>query len=368
MLVFKRAPPPRSPLRRDVEKERHSEGLKQWNDSSVAREVIDISKLKEFEGTSFSYVLACEGSSCNSAAQSAQVQVERRTHNGRKHVLDATIVDGYDDGQSPRKRQSVDCVKISLYNLIPQPHHHPYSHATVSQSSELEIIQRFEPFSKAPFISIGPVSPSRAETYFRDPYARSAWVIPVEGKLPWKEVSTAQIDAAQTTSTSQPTQVLAAPCIISWTPRAIRMFWEDLLVIRMHQALGAISLSFHVASAMEAQLNAITSANMRQTRSNGLVTDSLWPTPLSPKNLNYCTYIKIYHDTRLTMHVRSVLDAWRTEIEIPWKGEAPKLTSTSTKYQLRSAAAPIQKKTRFRPLLRAKLVLLDEEGQAIGIC
>ena len=87
-------------------------------------------------------------------------------------------------------------------------------------------------------------------------------------------------------------------------------YWEDLLEIRKKGSIGPIGLSYTVPSTSTA-------------------------------------YVKLYHEARYSLHVRRVLDAWKTVISANEDGAKDK---------------------KVRPLIGAKLILVDEVSHAVGVC
>ncbi|KAL5514739.1 hypothetical protein ACEPAG_2055 [Sanghuangporus baumii] len=346
-LVLSQTPPLCPSLWRNSGKSCLIDAPKQWlaSDVPASRERPVVQILKEFDGTDFSYLL-----DRGSLSKKTQSCINEQQNNKGKRKRDHNVADEADEKEEERKkkRRPVGSTTISVYDLIPHPHHHPYSPVGADQRPNLDISKCFPPFSKAPFISIAPFTPDKVEKHVKDPYARSAWVIPVTGKLPWKESSPARVVDNLAISSTPTRRVPTASFSITWTPLLINKFWSDLIEIRKQATLGAISLSFHVASVDESKPTA---------RSN------------IPARLEQCTYVKLYHDVRYAMYVRSVLDAWRTELEIPATSIASRVTTSPRRNRASSntASAPPEK-IKFRPLQGAKIILLNETGQAIGLC
>ncbi|KAL5497902.1 hypothetical protein ACEPAH_2833 [Sanghuangporus vaninii] len=367
-LVLSKTPPSSPSLGRDSRKSGLVDAPKQW----LARDVSDFRErpvaqmLKEFEGTDFSYLL-----DQGSLSKKTQSCINEEQNSKGKRKRDRNVADEADEEEKERekKRQPVVNTTFSVYDLIPHPHHHPYSPVGAYQRPNLDITKRFSPFSKAPFIPIVPFTPDKVEKYLKDPYARSAWVIPVTGELPWKESSPGRVMDNLAVSSIQTRRVPTASFSITWTPLVINRFWSDLLEIRKQATLGAISLSFHVASADEPKVNLTLTTNYERMLTKMDIFQRPAQSYMPTRLLEQCTYVKLYHDVRYAMYVRSVLDAWRTEVEVPATSIASRVTASprQTRTSSNTSSTPPEK-IKFRPLQGAKIILLDETGQAIGIC
>ncbi|THH01082.1 hypothetical protein EW145_g6982 [Phellinidium pouzarii] len=271
--------------------------IKRWGHLDADAEVTDVSNLKEFEGTDLSYLYKRK-----KITEKYPPQHQRTKKRSREAFDEGQCVDVH----RVKKRRRVECTH--LHDLIPQPHHHSHPTFATGNCLDSEIIRRFPPYSKAPFVCIVPYSRKAAATYFKDVYARSAWVIPVKGKLPWKDASQAQLEDSLTSVSLMTSGVLGVP--IRWTAVLIGKFWDDLLEIRKRHVLGAISISYHVGSREELQ------EQITKTTFTTRIKEPLPVDPPTPTHLSQCTYIKIYHDVRYALYVRSVLDVWKTEVEV----------------------------------------------------
>ncbi|KAL5478405.1 hypothetical protein ACEPAI_2589 [Sanghuangporus weigelae] len=349
-LILSKTPPLCPSLGRNSGKSCLVDAPKQWlaSDVSDSRERPVDQMLKEFEGTDFSYLL-----DRGSLSKKTQSCINEQQNNKGKRKRDHNVAGeaGEEGEERKKKRQPVGSTTISVYDLIPHPHHHPYSPVGADQRPNLDITKRFPPFSKAPFISIAPFTPDKVEKHLKDPYVRSAWVIPVTGKLPWKESSPARVVDNLAISSIQTRRVPTESFSITWTPLLINKFWSDLLEIRKQATLGAISLSFHVASVDESKVNFTLTTNYAQ--------------PLTKMAFFSLQLGQTY---RLVLN-NALLDAWRTELEVPATSIASRVTTSPRRSRTSSntTSAPPEK-IKFRPLQGAKIILLDEIGQAIGLC
>ncbi|KAH8112283.1 hypothetical protein DFH11DRAFT_518266 [Phellopilus nigrolimitatus] len=342
-LVLSTSPPLASSLRYGHGKKKLKKVVNQWGDLDDTKgKAIDKKKLREFRGTDFSYLLTRK----KPLNQPQQIHDRKRSLDEEQGV----------DLQREKKRRRIE--SASLYDLIPQPHHHPHPAVAPGQSLDTDIMKRFLPYSKAPFFASTRYSTEEVGLYFKDPFARSAWIVPVRGKLPWIDASHARLLDTLGSASEANRQS------INWTPFLLRNFWQDLLEIRNRRVLGAFSFSFHVGAAeKEGQISKHTFFDRTDSRRTKVPPLADPPTPV---NLAQCTYIKIYHDVRYALYVRSVLDAWRTEIELEDEPSTPPDAPGTSRMHM--AAVPTVRKLKARPLLGAKLVLVDEASQPVGTC
>ena len=112
-----------------------------------------------------------------------------------------------------------------------------------------------------------------------------------------------------------------------WSAEMITEFWDFLSNVRKVGAIGAISISLHVAD----------------RHASGSVVEKTHP-------LLQCSHIKIWHDAELALYVRTVLNAWKFACIDPANSDGAART------------------TKIKPLNKAKLVLLDESITGVMIC
>ncbi|KAF9467702.1 hypothetical protein BDZ94DRAFT_1305320 [Collybia nuda] len=231
-----------------------------------------------------------------------------------------------------------------LHNVVPQPHIHPSLHTTLSKSIKVLPYKRRKPI---------PIPPHTLPLPSPSPYARSAWVVPIRGSLPWEGCTSAVI-LDSSGILPYPSQQSEEPIV--WTHSSLVSFWAFLLNLRTACNVGPIGLSFHTSrplfpqggssynlvppiSGSENQMvyELHTTANTRSTAS---------PTPSRPP-LSNVDYIKIYHEAPLAMYVRNALHVWAYQSD----------TSTDTKIT----------HEKIRILKGARLVLVDERAKGILI-
>ena len=189
--------------------------------------------------------------------------------------------------------------------------------------------------------------------YLDTPGARSAWVIPVRGSLPWKGSTSALIlDASEGVLPNGPVKVQDHR-EITWTHAALVKFWNFLFAIQQSKNLGPISLSFYAKP-----VSPIVVSNGADTFSVGInrhpIFDGDMPMPQTvdvplQEPLSDVDHIKVYHDTANTMYMRNILDAWSYEENI----------------NIMSSSVDILRGKKIRMLKGAVLVLLNEKSEAI---
>lgn len=104
---------------------------------------------------------------------------------------------------------------------------------------------------------------------------RTGWIVPLCGSGPVEDASGAQSSANS-----------IRPCSnIIWNSSTLSQFWTFLLQQRMHHRLGPLSLGYIYAPPSTKQLD--------------------------PMGSRLLEYIKIYHDVKYAMKIRSVLDSFR---------------------------------------------------------
>jgi hypothetical protein len=167
-------------------------------------------------------------------------------------------------------------------------------------------------------------------------HSRSAWIIPVQGVLPWHGSTTASVLLGDL-----PRGVHEAGEIV-WTHGSLRAFWDFLLALRQARTLGALSLSFHAAPAHPHSCS-LSSAEYSKRDPGSHVTSSdpdSGGAHLCRMPLLAVDHVKVYHDVGCAMFLRNVLDAWR------FAGEGDGVT-------------------KVRVLKGARLVLVDERSKGV---
>ncbi|KAG6818793.1 hypothetical protein H0H93_001603 [Arthromyces matolae] len=218
-----------------------------------------------------------------------------------------------------------------LHRVIAQPHFYPSPTPTLSKP-----VKQY-PYDKALPSLIPPRTEpfSPLEPQYR--YSRCAWLVPIRGKPPWHQCTSATILDSSLDYTLKQKEIEHRNEEIIWTHDSLRDFWNFLLTLRTKGVSGAIGLSFHASrpsrhSAITQSLHThsnTTSIPYSQYYHEQDVTpflakfDSI-PSPAnSPsQSLHFNTntnprivlstldHIKIYHEARYTMHLRNFLHLW----------------------------------------------------------
>ncbi|KAI0092970.1 hypothetical protein BDY19DRAFT_883104 [Irpex rosettiformis] len=273
----------------------------------------------------------------------------------------------------PHKRRRLE--RRPLYSLIPEPHLYtvpiPLMSTEFSPPTLPEEQQNSKTYTTLNTLEILPSScytNQTLDTLFKDPYSRSAWVIPVRGIPPFSHCTAASIldtDVDADNSTSQPNTALLpsgplsndahqdSPGSITWTPDALRSFWNFLIAVREAGNTGPIALSFHCTNPYIPSASSTTGRAFGQNRStvpgsNGKSSTGKRSTSeLKSKSasLRDLDYFKVYVDAPYVSKMRDVLHVWRYEYLLPTQlgGEV----------------------TRTRLLRGAKFVLVDERNKGV---
>ncbi|OSD00460.1 hypothetical protein PYCCODRAFT_1469353 [Trametes coccinea BRFM310] len=238
----------------------------------------------------------------------------------------------------------------SLFRVLPQPHFRPSP--TTLRKPWLSLVQ-VDGF-KAPFAPIPPHTADTVEEYLSDIFTRVAWIIPVRGCLGWHTATPAFVIVGDPTSESPRSEDLSFEgedgkrgcSSIKWTEQSLLEFWDFLQGLRDAGNFGALALAFNVAHALSVAPFLSPSSHREPPNRLPPVADahaSCTPTTEQSERgsmVGQCDYIKIYHDTRYTHGLRTLLQAWfyRTD------------------------------GTKTQPLKDAKLVLVDARGKGLLVC
>ncbi|KAJ3561684.1 hypothetical protein NP233_g10044 [Leucocoprinus birnbaumii] len=280
-------PPPRIPGNRSIE-------LKEWDSSLDENEVYCLKDLVEFSTSDFSL------------RELIPVSTDREGNlsEGNKKLAHGP-----------------------LNHLIPQPHIlvPPNPRASSRQAN----ITQYHRFKKSEPI---PISPYALPFNDFDEYDRVGWIIPVRGKLPWPEATSAVLLDSIQALPSNPRKSQTKE--LEWTAAAITKFWEFLLQLRNARNLGPLGISFHAVPSPSVD------GSVRVSRTAG--TDTIHTarsSQLLSFSISSVDHIKIYHDWSQYSQLRNILDAWAFEPQ----------------------------SHKIRLLLGAKLVLMDARSRGILI-
>ncbi|KAF8902599.1 hypothetical protein CPB84DRAFT_1746599 [Gymnopilus junonius] len=205
----------------------------------------------------------------------------------------------------------------SLYHVIPQPHIHPSPYTASDSPPKVKPFKKNEPIFIAPYTML-PTSD-----------VRLGWLIPIRGTFSWDHCTNAELLDSSSDLRCPPGS--GSLNCVSWTEDSLLKFWDFLLSLRKIGSLGSLGVSFHLARSKDPPPASSVST------SRGAAETSLYSS-----RLNFCDYIKVYHDAPKALYVRYALDIWQ--------------------YQRSSEGGQLQK---IRLLKGARLALLDEASQGI---
>ncbi|KAL0946230.1 hypothetical protein HGRIS_012489 [Hohenbuehelia grisea] len=298
------------------------EDIKDWGVKACTEEVFRLSDLEEFQSTEF-------------PVRAHPVVLKSPPRASRQDVA---------GNESPPERSKLE--DAPLYGLIDPPYILP------SLFQEDETIPSVKEFKGEPI----PIPPHSFTEFLPNPYARSAWLVPLRGAFAWRGSTAAVLLQASESDTPTPagTSTAGTHEQIIWTQASAKAFWSFLLSLRKGGNLGPLGVSFHVVkSALASQStrsanwpkSADRAAGGREPPQNGLAASS--PRLSSPNHPTLLVdHFKIYHESAYAMHVRSVLDAWRYIVPVDEPVKNPRTI-------------------KVRVLKGAKLVLVDEKSSGI---
>ncbi|KAF8635749.1 hypothetical protein AX15_000361 [Amanita polypyramis BW_CC] len=244
--------------------------LKVWGEPISHDEILRLSELEEFEHASH--------------VNKSVAIVQKRP----RPTLDTTT--------QPRKKRRL--FSGSLHRVIAQPHFYSSTGNTtvLSQTVEVPAYKKTKPINIPPYgndfiLLLRPLSA----------YARTAWIIPVWGILPWSACTPAVVLDEDEDGVGK------EGGWIQWTQAALTEFWAFLLGVRAAGKLGQVGISFHVVTAREreASLSADTVNEQYSNSTHGIGELQVWSLPLSSAD-----HFKVYHEANNAMSLRKVLDAW----------------------------------------------------------
>ncbi|KAF8523738.1 hypothetical protein BU17DRAFT_85596 [Hysterangium stoloniferum] len=197
----------------------------------------------------------------------------------------------------------VASLSISISTLIAYPHYHASPYPANPPPPGIDEIPEFR------------VKRRISHVHLETPFARTAWLVPLRGDHPIGDASDAQLYESLPSDKSHDG--------IQWIPCAITQFWAFLLRQRSMNNFGPIAIAYTFGPA----------AAVVETLKKGSAQQSTWE------------YIKIYHDSRYALKLRSVLDSFRWEDQF----------DDHRRHQIQ----------RHRVLKGSTLILVDEKGNPI---
>ncbi|XP_006455298.1 hypothetical protein AGABI2DRAFT_121227 [Agaricus bisporus var. bisporus H97] len=283
--------------------------LKDWGTPAEGIEIFRVAELTEFSSTEF--------------FSATKISISRPRSPLPENV--------------PAKKRKLN--RESLYRLIPQvnwsflrpckcaksnqPHFFPSPNRVSSKQTEFRPFKKTNPKFISPYLSF----PAFLE------WDRCTWIIPIYGRLPWPESTSAMLLDQTPGDPASPSPEANE---IAWTAEAVLQLWAFLLDLRTAGKLGPLALSFQLAS----------QGTTESTRSRTLLTDSHIQTHMSNPypatsslSISDVDHIRVYHDGPKCLGLRTVLDAWKFKNN----GRGTRL------------------------LVGAKLVLLDEQSRGIMV-
>lgn len=171
------------------------------------------------------------------------------------------------------------------------------------------------------------------------------WIVPVHGRLPWSDTSTAQVVSEDQFSWPPVSKPADQPEIlpITWTPTLLQAFWSHLLRYYRRNVFPSISLSFlHTPLVHESgDIEGIQDLNAIHVRCRG----------------------------EAAMKLRKILAAFIVD---PWKFiDSSKGSPGELYWQFKARERPVDKEELRRlliaPLRTAKLPLIDENSRLLLI-
>ncbi|KAF8639191.1 hypothetical protein AX17_001677 [Amanita inopinata Kibby_2008] len=245
--------------------------LRDWGEPPLEEEVIRMGEMDEFQHTTIY--------AAKPVQQDVPISPEKIWH--------------------PKKRRKL--FSGSLYGVIAQPHFYSSSPSYSPDAQALTI--KIPNYRKAAPLPIPPYTD--AISPFLRPHfgcARTAWIIPVRGILPWSTCTPAVILEDNEDSLEKESSW------IEWTKAALAEFWQFLLGVREAGRVGRLGFSFHTRR--ERGSTASSSAEVVNEQyghscAHGVREMQVWSLPLSSAD-----YVKVYHEASNAMSIRSVLDAW----------------------------------------------------------
>ncbi len=130
-------------------------------------------------------------------------------------------------------------------------------------------------------------------------FAKTAWIIPVRGSLPWTFCTPAVV-----LDDSEDNAVIVGKegALIQWTKTTLVKFWDFLKNVREAGHMGQVGISFQVATPRERGESWLSAEVIHEPTNSAHGELSL---PLSSLD-----YVKVYHKASSAMGLRNILDAW----------------------------------------------------------
>jgi hypothetical protein len=173
--------------------------------------------------------------------------------------------------------------KDQLHTVIPQPHFLPSLPCSPPSLTEGMLATLVSPRFQNWLDKDGTSAldqAAAAASFSSDAWGRAAWIIPVRGRAPWEGCSGAVVSLRPIKERKKR--------LIVWTPAALRSFWTQMAGFRDSKRVGSLALSFEPALDKPPEI-----AAAKQTR--------------ELKASRNFEFIKLYHDVRVSLKLRTIL-------------------------------------------------------------
>ncbi|KAH7879408.1 hypothetical protein F5879DRAFT_126827 [Lentinula edodes] len=356
--------------------------LRDWLEPPTDEEIYALDDLEEFESTDLSGLL------CITYDNGSQFQGKKRCL-----PLDSEHSEDFDQDKPSRKILRLD--SDSLLRVIPQPH---------IQLSNSFIPPRFDAiqaYDRTQTIFLPPYTGPLPST--NDDFSRRAWIIPARGYLPsaWSESGASSAVVLDPEEPGSSLEMTTTGSTIKWSHFALKEFWKYLNTLRDLKKLGSLGISFQPAQSASLRLrrekenlSSLGSPDAHQLQ--GLhVAESLSQSLQSStpsgasSSLRDCDYFKVYHDAKISMHLRRALDLFTFRLganeeqsvhleqfekaEFFEQSRESGVTSSPSSVHSKETenpegeGRPKRKKPKYCLLRGARLVLVDERSRGVLI-
>ncbi|KAG8732848.1 hypothetical protein FRC11_010560 [Ceratobasidium sp. 423] len=200
--------------------------------------------------------------------------------------------------------------KGHLHTVIPQPHFLPSLPCPPPSLTEGMLASLISPSFQNWLNKDGTPTQDQATAaadFLSDAWGRAAWIIPVRGCAPWEGCSGAIVSLRPIKERKKR--------IIVWTPASLRSFWAQMAGFRDTKRVGSLSMSFEAVPGKPLDLEAPKQpSGLKATRS--------------------FEFIKLYHDSRVSLKLRTILqvlefadeDRYGVDANVPKEGELGTVT------------------------------------------
>ncbi|CAE6429872.1 unnamed protein product [Rhizoctonia solani] len=200
--------------------------------------------------------------------------------------------------------------KGHLHNVISQPHFLPSLPCPPPSLTEGMLSSLISPSYQNWLDKDGTPAQDQAAAatdFSSDTWGRAAWIIPVRGRAPWEGCSGALVSLRPIKERKKK--------VIIWTPASLRSFWTQMAGFRETKRVGSLSLSFEAIPGKPSDLEAPKhTSELKASRS--------------------FEFIKLYHDARVSLKLRTILqvlefvdeDRYGIDADVPKEGELETVT------------------------------------------